>query len=252
MGAILGTNTNIGLHLRAETNAEIDQRKLRWRYRIRISIFIFGVAVTLLVLSAAYDAIRTLANLEQVERVRDQWQRPGEIIQKLNLKEGSVVVDLGSGVGYFTLKLSRVVGKSGKVLPVDIKKFPLRVLRIRAFLERERNVDVILGEPDDPHLPPAGVDAVLVLNTYHELNHPAKILDQLSRSLKPSGHLVIVDRSPSSAHGMGPESEDHAVASVEVETTLRRQGFEVIQRDDHFTEQPGDGLWWIIVARNLP
>ena len=103
----------IRLHLHTETKSEIDERKLRWRYRLRISIFILGVAVTLLVLGAAYDAIRTLANLEQVERARDQWQRPNEIIQQLNVKEGSVVVDLGSGMGYFTLKLSRVVGKSG-------------------------------------------------------------------------------------------------------------------------------------------
>lgn len=184
-----------------------------------------------------------------MERARDQWQRPGEVIQKLNLKEGSVIVDLGSGVGYFSLKLSRVVGKSGKVLPVDIKKFPLRVLRTRAFFEGEHNLDVILGEPDNPHLPTGRVDAVLILNTYHELTHPALILDHLFRSLKPGCRLVIVDRGPSVAHEPAPESEDHAIASIEVEATLRRQGFEVIERDDHFTNQPGDGLWWIIVAQ---
>ena len=236
------------LHLYPETNAEINDRKLRWRLRLRVSIFIFGVAVTLLVFSAGYDAIRTLTDLEQVERARDQWQRPSEITQMLNLKEGSIVADVGSGVGYFTLKLSRVVGKSGKVLAVDIKKFPLCVLRTRAFLEGERNIDSILGESDNPHLPSAGVDAVLVLNTYHELTHPALILNLLSRSLKPGGHLVIVDRGPL-AQAKGLESKDHAVASDEVETALRRQGFEIIQRDDHFTQQPVDGLWWIIVAR---
>jgi predicted methyltransferase len=238
--------------MRTETNAEIYERKLRWCYRLLVSLFILAVAVTLLILSAGYDAIRTLANLEQVERARDQWQRPGEIIQQLNLKEGSIVADVGSGVGYFTLKLSRVVGKSGRVMPVDIKKFPLCVLRTRAFLEREPNIDTILGEPDDPHLPPAGVDAALLLNTYHELAHPAMLLNQLSRSLKHGGHLVIVDRGPSTGHEMDIESEDHAIASNEVESTLRRQGFEVIERDDHFTEEPGDGLWWIIVARKPP
>src|SRR5215472_1584754 len=55
-------------------------------------------------------------------------------------------------------------------------------------------------------------------NTYHELTHPALILDQLSRSLKPGGHLVIVDRGPSAGHETG-KSEDHAVASEEVEAT---------------------------------
>jgi ubiquinone/menaquinone biosynthesis C-methylase UbiE len=242
----------IRLHLHTETNRKVDERKLRWRYRLRVSLFIFVVICTLLVLSAGYEAIRSLTNLEQVERARDQWQRPSEVIEKLNLKEGSVVVDLGSGVGYFTLKLSRVVGKSGKVLPVDIKKFPLWVLRTRAFLKREHNVDVILGEPDDPHLPTGSVDAVLILNTYHELTRPAVILDQLSRSLKSGGHLVIVDRAPSVGHDMDLEFEDHAVASLAVEATLRRQGFEVTERDDHFTEQPDDGLWWTIVARKPP
>ena len=232
-----------------ETDAEIDGRKLRWRYRRRVSLFIFGTACTLLVLSAGYEAIRTLTNLEEVERARDQWQNPNEILQKLNLKEGSVTVDLGSGVGYFALKLSGVVGKSGRVLAVDIKKFPLRVLKTRAFFVRAHNLDAILGEPDDPHLPTASVDAVLVLNTYHELRHAAVILDELFRSLKPGGRLVIVDRGPSVAHETGLESEDHAIASIEVEKTLRRQGFKVIERDDHFTQQPGDGLWWIIVAQ---
>jgi len=189
--------------------------------------------------------------LEQVERARDQWQRPSEIIQKLNLRGGNVVVDIGSGVGYFTFKLSHVVGKSGKVLPVDIKEFPLCVLRTRGFLMGDRNIDAILAEPDDPHLPPAEVDAVLVLNTYHELTHPALILDQLSRSLKPGGHLVIVDGGPSAGHETG-KSEDHAVASEEVEATLRRRGFEVLQRHDQFTQQPGDGRWWIILARKPP
>jgi SAM-dependent methyltransferase len=241
--------TKQDLHLHTDTNVEIDGRKLRWRYRLRVSLFIFGVACALLVLSAGYEAIRTLTDLEEVERARDQWQRPGEIIQKLNLKEGSVIVDLGSGVGYFALKLSRVVGQSGKVLPVDIKKFPLRVLKTRAFFQGEHNLNVILGEPDDPHLPAGSVDAVLVLNTYHELTHPAVILDHLFRSLRPGGRLVIIDRGPSVAHEAGLESGDHAIASIEVETTLRGQGFEVIERNDHFTQQPGDGLWWIILAQ---
>ncbi len=60
---------------------------------------------------------------------------------------------------------------------------------------------------------------------------------------------MIVDRGSSPRQEKSPEPEEHAIAPEEDEITIRRQGFEVIRREDHFTQQPGDGLWWLIVAR---
>lgn len=77
-------------------------------------------------------------------------------------------------MGSFALKLARVVGRSGKVLPIDIQRFPLYVLRTRAALNGERNIDIILGDSDNPHLSTRSVDAVLIANTYHEITHPAR------------------------------------------------------------------------------
>ena len=68
-------------------------------YRVRI-VLICIVLVTGL-LSTVHQGIQTLDRLNVVERERDQWQRPSEVIQALNLTEGSAVVDLGSGAGYF-------------------------------------------------------------------------------------------------------------------------------------------------------
>ena len=199
-----------------------------------------------------YDAILTLSNLEKVERERDQWQRPGDIIKELNLKGGDTVVDLGSWVGYFALKLARSVGRSGTVLSVDIQKFPLRVLRIRAVLKGDHNIDTILGEPDNPHLSPGSVDDVLIANTYHELTSPEPVLDHLFQSLKPGGRMVIVDRGPPAGQPVRSHfaNERHEIAPELVEADIRRRGFEVIQRDDHFTQQPAeDNIWWLIVSR---
>lgn len=60
--------------------------------------------------------IQTLYTLDQIESERDQWQRPTDVIQALKLRDGNVVVDLGSAVGYFTLKLSPLVGRNGIVI----------------------------------------------------------------------------------------------------------------------------------------
>src|SRR5262245_29276821 len=84
---------------------------------VLLAIFlIFGIAIV------AYQGIRTLQQLSAVEAERDQWQRPADVIQALSLKIGRVVVDLGSGAGYFSLKLSDAVGASGKVVAVDLRK----------------------------------------------------------------------------------------------------------------------------------
>ena len=143
-----------------------------------------------------YSAIDTLRQLDVVESERDQWQRPAEVLQALDLRPGNVVVDLGSGAGYFALKLSPIVGKEGQVLAVDVRKLSLSFLWIRALLSQKRNIRVVLSDEDNPHLPSEAVDAVLIANTFHELRDPKVILDHVSRSLRVGGRLVVVDRGP--------------------------------------------------------
>ena len=82
----------------------------------------------------AFRTIRTLQTLTAVEAERDQWQRPADVIQALDIRAGSTVVDFGSGAGYFALKLSDAVKPNGKVIAVDLRRFSLLFLHLRAFL----------------------------------------------------------------------------------------------------------------------
>jgi hypothetical protein len=99
------------------------------------------------------------------------------------LTPGNTAVDLGSGSGYFALKLSPAVGPTGRVLAVDIRRLPLTFLWIRTIIKNKPNIDVVLGKVEDSRLPPSGVVAVLMLNTYHELENPIPILNQILTSL---------------------------------------------------------------------
>ena len=191
-----------------------------------------------------YSAIGTLRQLDVVESERDQWQRPAEVLQALDLRPGNVVVDLGSGAGYFALKLSPIVGTEGQVLAVDIRKLSLSFLWIRALLSQKRNIRVVLSDEDDPRLPPGAVDAVLIANTFHELRDPKVMLGHVSRSLRPGGRLVIIDRGPRQ-RGAHAHETDRAF----VETEVQQAGFEIVNSQDHFIDRSGDDPWWLTVAR---
>ena len=219
-------------------------------YRVKLAFFLLCGITVLFLLDTAFQGLNTLSRLNVVEAERDQWQRPTDIIQALRLNPGNVVVDLGCGSGYFTLKLSVPVGKTGSVLAEDIRRLPLVFLWLRTF--QRRNVRIVHGEPDDPHLPVRGVNAVLIANTYHEFANSQPILAHVIQSLVSGGRLVVVDREPRPiAQGsVGTAAEHHEVSSGQVESELLRTGFEIVSRQDRFIQNdPLNEDWWIITAR---
>jgi len=219
-----------------------DARVLN-EHRGKLVLFLLSALVVFGTMYVLYSAIDALRQLDVIESERDQWQRPSDVLQALDLRTGNVVVDLGSGAGYFALKLSPIVGKEGQVLAVDIRRLSLSFLWIRAFLRQKRNIRMVLSDDNDPRLPQGTVDAVLIANTFHELRDPKVILDHVSRSLRPGGRLVIIDRGPrqGGAHA-------HEMDRAFVETELQQAGFEIVNSLDHFIDRSGDDPWWLTVA----
>ena len=124
---------------------------------------------------------------------RDEWQKPDEVIRKLELRSGDVVADLGCGPGYFTLRLARAVGPTGKVYAVDIDAEILDYVKKRAKAEGLDNIDIIVAEPHDPKLPPASLEMIFMCNTLHWIKGRVTYYPILVRALKPHGRLVNID-----------------------------------------------------------
>ena len=104
---------------------------------------------------------------------RDAWQRPDQIMDALRIADGSVVADLGAGGGWFTVRLARRVGPNGRVYAEDIQHQMIDVDEAPGGARgTERRVITTLGSDVDPRLPPAVLDAALIVDSYHEMVQP--------------------------------------------------------------------------------
>ena len=134
---------------------------------------------------------------------RDAWQRPDQVMDELGIGEGSVVADLGAGGGWFTIRLAHRVGPNGRVFAEDVQRQMKEAISRRVAREGLTNVQTILGTASDPMLP-APVDAVLIVDTYSEMEDPVVLLRTVAASLKPGGRIGIINFKKD-GHGPGPE-----------------------------------------------
>ena len=124
---------------------------------------------------------------------REDEEHPEVVIRALGLQGGEVVADLGAGSGYFTFRLAAKVGKTGKVLAVEIQDEMLAALRERAAALGVTNVVEVKGSETDPKLPASGVNVVLMVDVYHELAYPFEVMTKVREALKPGGRVVFVE-----------------------------------------------------------
>ena len=124
---------------------------------------------------------------------RDAYQKPGEVLEALALREGETVADIGSGSGYFTVRFAHAVGKTGRVYAVDVSPDMIRHLNRRVREEGIRNVVTVLSDPDDPLLPDASVDRFVIVDTWHHIEDQPKYLAVMRRMLRPGGQVVHID-----------------------------------------------------------
>jgi ubiquinone/menaquinone biosynthesis C-methylase UbiE len=125
-------------------------------------------------------------------RTRAQEELPDALVERLDLAPDAVVADIGAGTGYFSFRLSRVV-PDGRVLAVDIQPEMLAILRARSDDLGVTNVVPLRGEIDDPRLPEGGVDAVLMVDAYHEFSHPWEMMRGIYRGLRSGGKVFLVE-----------------------------------------------------------
>ena len=172
---------------------------------------------------------------------RSLWQKPDEIMDALNIADGSTVADVGAGAGWFTVRLARRVGPNGQVYAEDIQRPMLEAIDNRVRREGLTNVVTVLGlgTPEDPTLP-AGLDAVLVVDVYEEVVYaevedPVSWLTDVASALKPQGRLGIVDWTKEGG-GPGPAME-RRIEAADVISDAEAAGLTLLSHETFLTYQ---------------
>ncbi len=162
--------------------------------------------------------------------------RPAELVQRLEVRRGSTVVDLGTGTGNMLPALSQAVGPEGRVIAEDIHQDFIQRARQHAAAESLKNVDFILGTETDPNLPAGTADLVIVLDAYHHFDYPKPMLAAIKRSLRPGGRMAIVEyHKKRGAMEVSPEfALTHVRAGAEqVVSEVTAAGFKLLWQRDH-------------------
>ena len=185
---------------------------------------------------------------------RDKWQKADELMRLMKVSAGSRVADVGCHEGYMTFKLAREVGTQGRVYAVDVEPGKIEKVRRRAEENNLRQITAIKGEYDNPKLPLNTLDAVIILDTYHEMDAHDEILRHIKNSLKKGGRLLICEPIAEARRQLSRNEQEkkHELAIVHALGDMRKAGFKIIFQQDNYidrTKEKGDKMWVIVAEK---
>ncbi len=123
---------------------------------------------------------------------RPEEENTALAIANLPVTRNSIVADIGAGSGYYTFRIAKEV-PAGKVYAVEIQDTALKYLKERSEELGFDNVETIQGGEKSPNLPVNSVDLAIMVDVYHELLYPHEILQEIKKSLKPDGKLLLIE-----------------------------------------------------------
>lgn len=185
---------------------------------------------------------------------RDGTEQVNVVLAALQAEPGKMIADVGSGEGFYSIRIAQAVTPAGRVTAVDVDEKILDTLRKRLANDKIDNVDVVLGGFDDPRLAPGTFDGVLVYNAYHEMTEHAAMRRAMFAALKPGGRLVISEaiRDDVKTASRERQVKDHSISAEYVARELAETGFEIIETRPDFIryEDPTrPGGFWLMIAR---
>jgi ubiquinone/menaquinone biosynthesis C-methylase UbiE len=211
--------------------------------RIGLTALVFAACAT----SAAMTAQRAARPAEEWIKLLDSPARIAslkveEIVERLALKPGQVVADLGAGTGVFSLPMARAVGPGGKMYAVDIEKGLVDYIAGKARAAAASNVLAILGQAGDPALPAADVDLAFMHDVLHHVDDRAGYLRAAAKYVKPAGRFAFVE--PDATTGVHRDDPKLQVTKEQLTAWMAAIGFAPAGEFPLFTDK-----WFVVFAR---
>jgi ubiquinone/menaquinone biosynthesis C-methylase UbiE len=188
------------------------------------------VVTRLLVVAAVAALVVVASALASQDPRRDERLQPERVMDAVGVRPGMVVGEAGAGRGYFTFKLARRVGPSGKVYANDIDRAALDHVRQVCRDEAIGNVETVVGEIEDPLFPVTGLEMVVMVYALHDFSRPVAFLQNLKKYLKPGGSVVILDQNPDVS------GDRHFLSRERLVELFAESGY-ALARDERFLEK---------------
>jgi SAM-dependent methyltransferase len=131
-----------------------------------------------------------LAWLERPER--ESEEAPTKAVDLIDLGEADVIADIGAGSGYYSFRLSQKYPKA-RVIAIDIQEEMLGFLEQKIAQANTQNIITHLGKIQSIDLPPASIDAALMVDSYHEFSHPYEMIHSIVSALRPGGRVFLLE-----------------------------------------------------------
>ncbi|MEL6810709.1 MAG: class I SAM-dependent methyltransferase [Bacteroidota bacterium] len=207
----------------------------------------------ILVVSLSISSITFSQYSEEDWEDRDTWMDVSFIFDQAGIEAGSYVADIGCHEGYLSIHLAKRVGEGGRVYAEDIDEDRLEALEEHLQERKLNNVEVILGDYDDPKLPSNTLDVVIIMDTYHEIREYRTVLDHVYSALKPHGKIVIIEKLKSRVEGGSRDAQTkaHSLSPGYVKEELKDAGFRVIYENNDLGNWENDEnkVIWMLVGR---
>jgi ubiquinone/menaquinone biosynthesis C-methylase UbiE len=172
-------------------------------------------------------------------RIRTFLSPPEELVSKLDVGGGDVVVDFGCGPGFFTIPLAKA---AGKVIGIDVS--PRMLERASSYARRNKlTAEFVRSDGTDIRLGHDSADMILLNHVFHEVDDRRNVLSEFLRIMKPYGRLAIVERTRGRSilsGRLGPP----IVNEAEVIKELELAGFRFVRTIPHGKDS-------IIIARKM-
>ncbi len=166
---------------------------------------------------------------------------PKQMIDELNIKPGSSILDLGSGSGAYIYEaciVNKINSHNGKIVAVDIDKDKLDLVRDTARVGGF-NVETLVSDLEQKLiLPDYSADYIILANTLHMIENKEQLLRECSRLLSPTGYMLFVEWTGDRQSMIGPKDE-HIIKKEDAISLFKKSNLEIYKEldagDYHYT-----------------
>jgi len=177
-------------------------------------------------------------NIKNIEKLDNPERRrtmpPEETLLKFKVEDNGTLLDVGCGIGYFTVPASKLL-KNNKVIGIDIVPEILEFAKEKA--KGINNIEFITSEEYTFPVQSDSVKYVLICNVIHEVEDVARYFDEVRRVLKDDGYFLIIDWAKTKME-VGPPIEDR-ISVDEMVLLCSSAGFKVVETIDVSPTQYG-------------